>query len=81
MQEKEKVLAKLVRYCQKANQPYSMQVFEMQKTHKKIFKSKKHKTVLQWQHLLPVNAEKLIFPSSLCIEHILTIWLISVYRF
>ena len=39
----------VTRYCRKANQLQSMQGFEMQRTHKKVFQPKKHKKLLLWQ--------------------------------
>ena len=59
--EKSVAMATLVaRCCRKTNQLKSMQGFGMQRYPRKIFKPKKHKKVLPWQHLLPGVAEKLI---------------------
>ena len=54
----------VTRCCRKTNQLKSMQGFGMQRYLRKIFKPKKHKKVLPWQHLSGV-AEKLI-SSNLC---------------
>ena len=50
----------VTRYWRKANQLQSVQWFEMQRTHKNIYKSKKQKKSLPWKHLLPGIIEKLI---------------------
>ena len=55
----------VARCCRKTNQLQSVQGYRKQRTHKNIYKSKKQKKVLPWQHLLPGVAEKLI-RSSLC---------------
>ena len=55
-------MAKLVaRYCQKSNQLQSMQGFGKQRTHKKIFKPKKHEKVLPSTHKIENLIGKLNF--------------------
>ena len=52
--KKSVVMATLVaRCCRKAYQLQSVQGYGKQRTHKNIYKSKKPKKVLPWQHLLP----------------------------
>ena len=46
--------------CRRTNQLQSVQGYGKQRTHKNIYKSKKQKKVLPWQHLLPVIVIKLI---------------------
>ena len=55
----------VARFCQQTNHRKSIQGFRMQRYPRKIFKPKKHKKVLLWQHLLPVDGKKLI-SSNLC---------------
>ena len=55
----------VARCCRKINQLKSMHGFQMQRYPRKIFKPKKQKKMLPWQHLLPGVAEKLI-SSNLC---------------
>ena len=43
----------VARCCRKANQLQYVQGYGKQKKHKNIYKSKKPKKVLPWQHLLP----------------------------
>ena len=64
-QKKEKSVAGatlVARCCRKANQLQSVQGYGKQRTHKNIYKSKKPKKVLPWQHLLPGLPKNLSAP-------------------
>ena len=58
--KKSVAMATVARYCRKTNQLQSVQLYGMQRTYQIIFKSKKQKNVLPWQHLLPGIFKELV---------------------
>ena len=57
VQETEKTVAMttlVARYCRKTSRLQSVQGFGMQRTHKKIFKPKKHEKVLPSTHKITI---------------------------